>query len=138
MNRYLALLPPGGVPAGYIDSIINTAKEAGSGLKAVYVVDSVWFNYSASDWLSTGPSRAGFDEYMRDTLRQEGEALTREFHEAAAGAGLQVSTEIAEGDLALTLVKAARDFGAGAVIIPSGQKDMKALLEKSGITVIVT
>jgi len=135
MKRYILLLPPGGAPEGCFEAAAGLAKADGAELKAIYVVDSIWSRYSAADWLSTGPSRSDFDRYMQDTLRREGEGLIDGFSRAAAEAGLSVTAEISEGDPAEALIKAARSWHADAVVVPSGQKKLKAVLEKTGLVV---
>ena len=99
MNRILFVpLPAGGVPDGFYAKAARHAADNGTGIYAVYVVDSVWSRYAAADWLSNGHSRSEFEEYMHKTLTDEGEEMIARLAKAACDAGVDFTSEVIEGD----------------------------------------
>lgn len=120
MGVILAFLPPGGVPGGYLEDIAGRAALSGSSVTAVYVLDSVWSRFSSADWLSTGPSRAEFDRYMRETLLAEGKAMADGLRLLAEKAGVSFRYEVVKGDPADAIASSARAAGAHEVIVPHG------------------
>lgn len=137
MGTILAMLPSGGPPHGFYKAACREAGRLGHGLLGLYVVDALWFRCSCADWLSTGPSRAEFDAYMRDTLRGEGEVMLAEFKSVAEGIGISFTSRLDEGDPAEVASAAAREVGAEAVFVPAGHAGLDTLLNKPPCRVTV-
>jgi nucleotide-binding universal stress UspA family protein len=137
MKRLLVVIPPERLPDGFIEAVISRAGPVGAEVRALYVIDALWFRYSGSDWLSTGPSRAEFDLYMRETLRRAGEGLIGELALAAREAGLAFSSEIQEGPQVMTILRAAFTCNADLIAAAPNHPDIKALIKKSRCTVHV-
>lgn len=135
MKRLVVFLPPGGAPQGYLEAAVSRAVEIFAEVHAVYVVDALWGRYSSADWLSTGPSRAEFDEYMKATLLAEGSGMAEALASLADKAGVLSSYETGEGDPAEILAGIARGQAAVEVIMPSGRPELDAALGGVGCRV---
>jgi len=137
LTRLLVLIPPHEIPDGFIAAIIEHARASGAEVKALYVVDKLWFNYSGGDWLSGGASRAGFDKYMRETLRAEGDSFIERLSRAVEDAGLAFSSGIVEGDPAEFALKSASESAPDTLMTVAGFPGLGALRKKyTGMLII--
>lgn len=137
MRALIALLPPHKAPDGYYEAACAEAKRLGHDLLGLYVVDAVWFRFSGADWLSTGPSRADFDAYMRATLRTDGEEILGRLGEAAENAGLSYAARVVEGDPAAVTAAVTREPGADAVFVPKDHPALGALLKSPPCRIVI-
>ena len=136
MKTFLVVLSPHGAPPGFFDASVRMAAGEGAALEALFVVDSIWFRYSGSDWLSTGPSRAEFDSYMHETLADEGGSQIEALSLAARRLGVAFSGRVMDGDTPGAAASLAGLLDADALIIPCSHPSLQAIRKCSGCPVL--
>jgi nucleotide-binding universal stress UspA family protein len=139
VRKALAAVFPGDDTSGFFSAVIERAAASGAEVTALHVIDPVWLRYSEADWLSTGPSRADYESYMRDTLLEQGERLLLDLMEEARSSSSVTAptTKIAYGDPAEEVIKAATAIGAAEIIASAGCPCLREIKKKSPCPVLV-
>lgn len=127
----LVPLMQGAAPEYVMEAAVKRAAATGTGIAAVYIIDASWGSCTASDWISTGQSRREFEEYMKASLREEGEGLLKAFNAAAEAASVPFTGSITEGDPAEEIIKSAAKVGVSMIIAASSLPCIKALKKKT-------